>query len=51
MSNNRIRWRMLYLIASLGIYLMDQASKAWAVRRLRLHDVTGDQRDSRLFLC
>jgi signal peptidase II len=40
MSNNRIRWRMLYLIASVGIYLMDQASKAWAVRRLRLHDVT-----------
>ena len=40
MSNNRIRWRMLYLIASLGIYLMDQASKAWAVRRLRLRDVT-----------
>ena len=39
MSTNRIRWRMLYLIASLGIYLMDQASKAWAVRRLRLHDV------------
>src|SRR4030095_10816461 len=40
MSNNRVRWRMLYLIASLGIYLMDQASKAWAVRRLRLRDVT-----------
>jgi signal peptidase II len=40
MTKNRIRWRMLYLIASLGIYLMDQASKAWAVRRLRLRDVT-----------
>ena len=31
---------MLYLIASLGIYLMDQASKAWAVRRLRFQDLT-----------
>lgn len=37
---SRITWRMLYLVASLGIYLMDQSSKAWAVRRLRLHDVT-----------
>ena len=39
-SQSRIRWRMLYLIASVGIYMMDQASKAWAVRRLRLRDVT-----------
>ena len=36
----RITWRLLYLIASLGIYLMDQASKAWAVRRLRFEDRT-----------
>src|SRR2546426_11557973 len=33
-------WRFGYLIASLGIYLMDQASKAWAVRRLRFEDRT-----------
>ena len=33
-------WRIGYLVASLGIYLLDQSSKAWAVRRLRLQDVT-----------
>ncbi|HEV2762893.1 MAG TPA: signal peptidase II [Pyrinomonadaceae bacterium] len=34
-------WRAGYLAASLGVYLMDQATKAWAVRRLRLGaDVT-----------
>jgi signal peptidase II len=37
---NRITWRIGYLVASLGIYLMDQASKAWAVRRFRFRDVT-----------
>ena len=31
---------MLYLAASAGIYLMDQASKAWAVRRVRFEDRT-----------
>jgi signal peptidase II len=39
-TTNRIAWRVGYLIASLGIYLMDQASKAWAVRRLRFQDLT-----------
>src|SRR5437588_8520861 len=39
-SKNRTAWRLGYLIASLGIYLMDQASKAWAVRRLRFEDRT-----------
>jgi signal peptidase II len=39
-SKSRIAWRLLYLGASLGIYLMDQASKAWAIRRLRLADRT-----------
>ena len=39
-SKNRMAWRMGYLVASLGIYLMDQASKAWAVRRLRFEDRT-----------
>jgi len=33
-------WRFGYLIASLGIYLVDQASKAWAVRRVRFEDRT-----------
>jgi signal peptidase II len=37
---NRIAWRMSYLLASLGIYLVDQSSKAWAVRNLPLRDVT-----------
>ena len=32
---SRMGWRMGYLIAAAGIYLADQASKAWAVRRLR----------------
>ncbi len=34
-------WRAAYLAASLGIYITDQATKAWAVRRLRLgQDIT-----------
>ncbi len=34
-------WRAAYLVASFGIFLADQASKAWAVRRLRLgQDIT-----------
>jgi len=37
-SKNRMTWRVSYLVAALGIYLMDQASKAWAVRRLRFED-------------
>jgi signal peptidase II len=36
----RLAWRGLYLIAALGIYLMDQASKAWALRRVRFADRT-----------
>jgi signal peptidase II len=39
-SRIRLTWRFGYLVASLGIYLMDQASKAWAVRRLRFEDRT-----------
>src|SRR6185503_9855816 len=31
---------MAYLITAAGIYLVDQSSKAWAVRRLRFEDVT-----------
>ena len=37
---NRITWRVGYLVASLGVYLLDQASKAWAVRRVRFQDLT-----------
>ena len=37
---NRTAWRVTYLVASVGVYLMDQASKAWAVRRLRFEDRT-----------
>ena len=38
--NARIAWRLGYLISALGIFLVDQSSKAWAVRRLRFQDVT-----------
>lgn len=31
----RFGWRVGYLLAAFGIYLVDQASKAWAVRALR----------------
>ena len=34
----RFAWRAGYLLAALGIYLTDQASKAWAVRALRFGD-------------
>ncbi|HYY95733.1 MAG TPA: signal peptidase II [Pyrinomonadaceae bacterium] len=37
--NTRMGWRAAYLIAAAGVYLMDQASKAWAVRRLRVGEV------------
>jgi signal peptidase II len=39
-TKSRLTWRLLYLLASLGIYLMDQASKAWVIRRLRFGDRT-----------
>jgi len=32
---SRFGWRAGYLIAAAGIYLVDQATKAWAVRSLR----------------
>jgi signal peptidase II len=35
---SRMGWRSGYLLASLGVYLMDQATKAWAVRTLRHGD-------------
>ena len=36
----RFAWRAAYLLAAFGIYLADQASKAWAVKTLRF----GEQR-------
>jgi signal peptidase II len=36
--STRIGWRAGYLLAAFGIYMTDQASKAWAVRVLRLGD-------------
>src|SRR5213078_4161524 len=39
-EKNRMAWRIGYLVVSFGIYLMDQSSKAWAVRRLRFVDRT-----------
>ncbi len=36
--HTRFGWRAGYLLASVGVYLMDQASKAWAVRSLRHGD-------------
>src|SRR5216117_1045445 len=39
-ARSRIAWRIGYLVAAVGIYLTDQASKAWAVRRLRFADRT-----------
>ena len=35
MKREGIRWRAAYLVAAFGIYLTDQATKAWAVRALR----------------
>src|SRR5438105_1593002 len=32
-------WRAAYIVAALALYLADQATKAWAVRRLRFGDV------------
>jgi signal peptidase II len=35
---SRLGWRAGYLLASFGIYMVDQSSKAWAVRALRYGD-------------
>lgn len=36
--STRLGWRGGYLLAAFGIYMADQASKAWAVRALRFGD-------------
>jgi signal peptidase II len=38
-ASTRFGWRAGYLLAAFGIYMADQASKAWAVRALRFGDV------------
>jgi signal peptidase II len=38
-TSTRFGWRAGYLLAAFGIYMADQASKAWAVRALRSGDV------------
>ncbi|HKQ99131.1 MAG TPA: signal peptidase II [Pyrinomonadaceae bacterium] len=34
-TKRRIAWRVAYLVAAFGIFLMDQATKAWALKSLR----------------
>ena len=34
-TRTRLGWRAGYLLASFGVYMVDQSSKAWAVRSLR----------------
>lgn len=34
----RVAWRAGYLLAAFGIYMVDQVTKAWAVRTLRVID-------------
>jgi signal peptidase II len=38
-ASTRLGWRAGYLLAAFGIYMADQASKAWAVRALRFGDI------------
>lgn len=38
MNKERIGWRIGYLVAAFGIYMADQASKAWALRTLRFNE-------------
>lgn len=35
---SRLGWRAGYLLAAFGIYMVDQTTKAWAVRALRFGD-------------
>lgn len=38
MNARHAAWRAAYMLAAFGIYLVDQASKAWAVRALRFNE-------------
>ena len=37
-ARSRFGWRAGYLLAAFGIYMVDQTTKAWAVRALRFGD-------------
>src|ERR1700726_1843416 len=37
-ATTRLGWRAGYLIAAFGIFMVDQVTKAWAVRTLRITD-------------
>lgn len=37
-ARTRLGWRAGYLLAAFGLYMVDQSSKAWAVRTLRFGD-------------
>ena len=37
-GDRELGWRAAYLVTAFGIYMTDQASKAWAVRALRFKD-------------
>ncbi len=37
-AGSRFGWRAGYLLAAFGIYMVDQTTKAWAVRALRFGD-------------
>ena len=37
-ASTRLGWRAGYLVAAVGVFLIDQVTKAWAVRTLRVTD-------------
>jgi signal peptidase II len=37
-ASTRLGWRTGYLVAAFGVFLIDQVTKAWAVRTLRVTD-------------
>ncbi len=38
MNKRDIIWKLAYLVIAGGVFMVDQASKAWAIRRLRFGD-------------
>ncbi|MBA2378153.1 MAG: signal peptidase II [Blastocatellia bacterium] len=38
MKKNDILWKLGYLVITAGVFMVDQSTKAWAVRRLRFGD-------------
>lgn len=37
-AHTRLGWRAGYLVAAIGVFMIDQVTKAWAVRTLRVTD-------------